>query len=117
MRGRCNTELQALEDCSDLFCQRFNVAGTRNCKRQHLSASGSSLVVADIAKWNDEDVHVGTVREQEWSGLVTPAGKSALLNKVDVLSRAVRRARSRANDVEVDTSKKIGKDLLKYIFG
>lgn len=65
----------------------------------------------------DEDVPVGQVQEQEWSGLITPAEKSELLNKVDTLSRAVRRARSRANDVEVDTSKKIGNDLLKYIFG
>lgn len=64
-----------------------------------------------------EDVPVGKIQEQEWSALITPAEKSELLNKVEVLSRAIRSARSRANDTEVDKTKKIGKVLLGYIFG
>lgn len=64
----------------------------------------------------DQDVPVGVIQEQEWSGLITPAEKSALLARLEVIARAVRRARSRANDAEVDTSKKIAAPLLKYIF-
>jgi hypothetical protein len=64
----------------------------------------------------DEDVPVGTIQEQEWSGLITPARKSELLAKADMLARAVRRARSRANEVEVDLTKKIGKKLLDFVF-
>lgn len=64
----------------------------------------------------DKDVPVGTIEEQEWSGLLTPAKKSELLNRVEILSRAVRRARSRANEAEVDKNNKIGKKLLDYIF-
>lgn len=64
----------------------------------------------------DEDVPVGSIQEQEWSGLLTPAEKSALLARLEVVSRAVRRARSRANDAEVDLTKKIAAPLLKYIF-
>lgn len=64
----------------------------------------------------DQDVNVGTIQEQEWSGLVTPAEKAELINRVEMVARAVRRARSRANDVEVDTKKKIGNRLLSYIF-
>lgn len=64
----------------------------------------------------DKDVPVGTLEEQEWSGLLTPARKSELLNRVEMVARAVRRARSRANEAEVDNSKKIGKQLLGYIF-
>ena len=65
----------------------------------------------------DEDVPVGTVRELEWSGLITPAEKSELIARCEALQRAIRRARSRANEVEVDTSKRIGNVLLKYVLG
>lgn len=64
----------------------------------------------------DQDVPTGTIQEQEWSGLITPADKSALLARLEIIARAVRRARSRANDAEVDTAKKIAAPLLKYIF-
>lgn len=64
----------------------------------------------------DQDSPVGTVQEQEWSGLITPSEKSELLARVDILSRAVRQARSRANEVEIDTSKKIANKLLNFIF-
>jgi hypothetical protein len=65
----------------------------------------------------DEDVVVGNLKQQEWSGLVTPALKSAYHTKVEELIRAVRQARSRANEQEVDKAKKIGQRLLDYIFG
>lgn len=64
----------------------------------------------------DQDVVVGTIQEQEWSGLITPAEKAELINRVEILSRAVRRARSRANDAEVNTNQKIGAKLLGYVF-
>lgn len=63
-----------------------------------------------------EDIAIGRIQEQEWSGLISPAEKSALLNRVEILGRAVRRARSRANEVDVDPSAKIGAKMLKYIF-
>lgn len=65
----------------------------------------------------DKDVPIGTVEEQEWSGLMTPADKAKLIGKVEALSRAVRQARSRANDVEVDQTQKIGAAILEEIFG
>ena len=65
----------------------------------------------------DEDVPVGKLQEQEWSGLITPAQKAELLNHVEILARGVRSARSRANDVEVDLNAKIGGAMLKYVFG
>jgi hypothetical protein len=63
------------------------------------------------------DVPVGKLQEQEWSGLISPAEKAQLLDRVEKLARAVRRARSRANEVEVDTAKKLGKGLLDYVLG
>lgn len=65
----------------------------------------------------DEDVPVGTIQEQEWSALPTPALKAELLGRAEKLYRAVVRARSKANEQEFDTANaKIGDTLLDYIF-
>ena len=65
-----------------------------------------------------EDVPIGDIVVQEWSGLITTARKGELLERVEDLGRAVKQARSRANEIDVDTVKnKIGKKLLDYIFG
>ncbi len=65
----------------------------------------------------DEQVPVGTIREKEWSSMLTPAEKGDILDRFEQLVRAVKRARSRANEVEVDTSAKIGEKLIGYAFG
>lgn len=65
----------------------------------------------------DEDVVTGTIVESEMSGLITPSTKADMLARVDMVARAVRRARSRANECEVNTANKIGKHLLNYILG
>lgn len=65
----------------------------------------------------DEDQPVGKLQEQEWSGLITPAQKTELISRVEILAWGVRAARSRANDVDVDVNAKIGGALLKYVFG
>lgn len=63
-----------------------------------------------------EDVPVGEVEELEWSGMLTPAAKADMLSRCEDLKRAVRSARSRANEVEV-SSEKYGATLLAYVFG
>lgn len=64
-----------------------------------------------------EDVRIGTIHEQEWSSLITPAVKADLLDRGEMLLRAVQKARSRANDTDIDTTThKIGKMLLEYVF-
>lgn len=63
-----------------------------------------------------EDFPIGEVVEQEWSGLLTPAIKADMLSRCEDLKRAVRAARSRANEVEV-SSEKYGEAILAYVFG
>lgn len=65
----------------------------------------------------EEDLPVATLREQEWSSMITPGRKAEILSKVDELLRAVKRARSRANDTEVPTYDKISTRLLSFVFG
>ncbi len=62
------------------------------------------------------DAPIGKIEEQEWSGLITPGDKAALLDRIETLTRAVRRARSRANDEPVNLDKKFGNLLLGYVF-
>lgn len=65
----------------------------------------------------DVDVPVGTVQEQEWSALTTPALKAEVLHRCDMLIQEVKKARSRANSHELDVSgAKIGKQLLDFVF-
>lgn len=66
-----------------------------------------------------EDVPVGDITTLEWSGLITTATKGDMLERVESLTRAVKKARSRANDIEVakDDSRKIGAQVINYVFG
>jgi hypothetical protein len=62
-----------------------------------------------------EDVPVGLVVEQEWSGLITPKTKAEILERVEELRRAVKAARQRANAVEVE-KRRIAGPLFAYAF-
>lgn len=64
-----------------------------------------------------EDKSIGTVLHQEWSSLITPAEKADLLDRCDRLARSIKRARSKANEQEVDVKTQVvAKDLLAYVF-
>jgi hypothetical protein len=65
----------------------------------------------------DTDEPVGKLVTNEWSGLITTAAKGDMLERVEELSRAIKKARSRANETEVDVATtKIGAKLVKYLF-
>ena len=70
------------------------------------------------AKEYTEDVPVGTITTLEWSGLITTAAKGDMLSRVEDFARAVKQARSRANEQEITKSdNKIGAKVINYIFG
>jgi hypothetical protein len=62
------------------------------------------------------DKPIGELREQEWSGLITPAEKAELIDRAEMIGRAVRKARARANEAEIDSAKKVGKKIVGFIF-
>ncbi len=68
---------------------------------------------AQVEKWN-QDVPVGKITVKSWSGMLSPAEKSALLSKIDTLIRATKKARQRANATEI-VDMDIGDDLFNYI--
>ena len=63
-----------------------------------------------------EDEPVGMVREQEWSSMLTIAAKGDMLDRIEKLSRAVKKARSRANE-EFVKSEPMADRLISYVFG
>lgn len=58
-----------------------------------------------------EDKPVGKFYRQLWSGMLSPADKSAMLGRLDKLIEAVRIARMQANEVEVITEK-VGEQIV-----
>jgi hypothetical protein len=63
------------------------------------------------------DILVGTVVTQEWSTLITVAEKADILDRVEALLRAVKKARAVANALEVDVKNdKIGGAVVRYVF-
>lgn len=71
---------------------------------------------AQVQMANDQ-VPVGTILEQEWSSLITPATKADIIDNCDRLIRAVKKARARANQMDLDVNgAKIGKQLIDFIF-
>ncbi len=70
---------------------------------------------AQIEKWS-EDERVGKYTKQMWCGLFSNPQKTAILNRVDKLIRAVKKARQRANRVEVKNTE-VMTDILSYLQG
>lgn len=63
----------------------------------------------------NEDIPVGTIREQEWSGLLTTAEKGEMLARAEEVRRALKTARSRANEAEASKAT-VADPLFSYVF-
>lgn len=63
------------------------------------------------------DVPAGIIQTQEWSGLITPSEKASMFERVETLRRAIKQARSRANEQTVNVEATVGDTLLKFVFG
>lgn len=63
-----------------------------------------------------EDQRVGIWTTTIHSGLISPTQKRAILNRIDKLTRAVKRARQRANDIEA-TNIDVYSAIFDYIHG
>lgn len=68
---------------------------------------------AQIERW-EENENIGMYITDKWTGLISPAQKSELLERLDILIRAVKKARQRGNNTPV-VKAKIARDLFSYI--
>ncbi|RWZ87193.1 MAG: hypothetical protein EO766_11725 [Hydrotalea sp. AMD] len=69
---------------------------------------------AQVEKWETVD-DIGFTTLTRWTSMISVADKSALLKRFDALSKAVKQARQRANEVEVHDVH-IGQALFDYLY-
>jgi hypothetical protein len=70
---------------------------------------------AQIERW-EETVNTGESTREMWSGMLTTSEKAMILQRLDALLQAVKKARQRANNIVV-VKKKVAMDLFSYIHG
>lgn len=68
---------------------------------------------AQVEKW-EEQVPVGTYSKQNFSSMISSKRKAKFIERINLLSAAVKKARQRANNTEV-VKKKIGRVLFDFI--
>jgi hypothetical protein len=61
------------------------------------------------------DDPIGEIRTYDWTGMLSPGKKAALLATLDELIEAVKTARARANSVEADPARKVGAQIFEHI--
>lgn len=101
-----------------------NIYRARDDVRPRTKKTSKALVLYEATKEHPAQVKeisvdepIGTLLAQEWSGLITTSEKADMMDRVERLGRAVKTARTRANEVEVDPALTIGEVLLSYVFG
>jgi len=87
---------------------------TKKVQRERVVIEPTEHQPGQYATYN-EDVRVGEKTTVHASGLISPREKSDLLARIDVLMRAAKKARQRANGAEVDTKFKAGKVIKNFI--
>lgn len=86
---------------------------TKKVMKNHVKAPATDKHPAQVEVYT-EDVQVGSWTARKWSGALTPSEKADLLERVDDLIQAVKRARQRANDCEA-AKVGIADALFRYI--
>lgn len=86
---------------------------TEKTMMSHVAYEATKDHPAQVQVYN-KDIVVGEWTNKEWSGCVSVSDKSKYLGKIDELHRAVKKARMRANEVEVKNLK-IGKKFFDFI--
>jgi hypothetical protein len=70
---------------------------------------------AQLDKWT-EQIPIGTYTTERWSGMLSPAEKARLMERIDTLLGAAKKARQRANQTDI-TKREIAKSFFEYIHG
>lgn len=86
---------------------------TKKVRKNHEVSPATDKHPAQMEVYT-EDLKVARIVTTEWSGMISPAEKSAYLARIDKLSRAVKEARQRANRQEV-VKTSVGRLLFAYV--
>jgi len=88
---------------------------TKKVPRAHVAYEATAEHPAQVQVFN-EDVRVGEWTTVIESGMLTPQDKRRLLARLDVLARAVKQARQRANDIDA-VNVEVAQKLFAFIRG
>lgn len=92
----------------------FNVKTTKGEEYKTVSPATdkhpAQVVKVEVTK------NIGQYVDTDFTGMISPADKAMILDRVDEIARAVKKARQRANMTDV-VSGKIGDTIMKNIFG
>ena len=88
---------------------------TKKVMKNHVIAEATKEHPAQV-QVDNEDEKVARIVKDLWCGMISPAQKSVKLGRVDKLIRGVKRARQKANTVDV-VKVTIGVELFNYING
>lgn len=102
---------------TDIYQAReANVTRTKKIQRPLQLAPATDKHAAQV-QLITEDVPTGLISTMEWSGLITTAAKGDMLSRVEALARAVKKARSRANETDVPKLETtVGAKIIGYVF-
>jgi hypothetical protein len=99
-----------------------NVSRARDVVKKRTKKVEDHIVVVPVTEHHpaqvvkvNKDIETGTIMEQEWSGLITPAHKGRLIERAEELQRAVKTALQRANSVEVTNGQAVGSKIFEYV--
>ena len=108
------SETWHLDDKTELYeAEPKQTYKTKKVMKNHVKAAATDKHPAQVEVYT-EDVQVGFWTTRKWSGALTPSEKADLLERVDNLIQAVKRARQRANDCEAAKTW-VGGALFAYI--
>ena len=86
---------------------------TKNKHRHEVMVPATKEHPAQVNQWN-EDLPIGTFITTRWTGTISPAKKAEMMDRIDTLLKAVKKARSRANRTEV-VKLPVGKKIFDFI--
>lgn len=87
---------------------------TKAIKKHTVVVPATDKHAAQVAI-TDEEVVIGSTVQTTWSGSATTIQKAEVLDRIDGLITAVRQAKSRANDVEVEANNKEAEAIVRFL--
>lgn len=88
---------------------------TKKVLKNHIKYEATDKHPAQVETYS-EDIQIGRWIAKDFSGMKTPAEKSAMLERIDNIIRALKEARERANDITVQEMK-VAEKFFSYIMG
>ena len=89
---------------------------TKKVPRSHILVKATEEHPAQAEMYH-EDVKVGEWRTTKFSSALPAQEKNEILERVRKLQEAIKYARERANDMEVEKEQKIGNQVFDFVFG